>query len=90
MKSMTCKELGGACSTVFKGASFEDIVKQSKAHGKEMFLKKDPAHLEAMSVMQDLMKELQPCKNGLSKKNKSLKLYRVKADYFIKLSIASR
>ncbi|MDG2491794.1 MAG: DUF1059 domain-containing protein [Flavobacteriaceae bacterium] len=68
MKSMTCKELGGACSTVFKGTSFEDIVKQSKAHGKEMFLKKDPAHLEAMSVMQDLMKELQPCKNGLSKK----------------------
>jgi hypothetical protein len=87
---MTCKELGGVCSAVFKGTSFEDIVNQSKAHGKEMFLKKDPAHLEAMSVMQDLMKELQPSKNGLSKKNKSLKLYRVKADYFIKLSIASR
>lgn len=57
MKSMTCKELGGACSMVFKGTSFEDIVKQSKAHGKEMFLKKDPAHVEAMSVMQDLMKD---------------------------------
>jgi hypothetical protein len=27
MKSMTCKELGGACSMVFKGTSFEEYSK---------------------------------------------------------------
>jgi len=55
MKSMTCKELGGACDVVFRAESFEEIANLSKAHGTEMFKQSEPAHLEAMSKMQILM-----------------------------------
>ena len=55
MKTMTCRQLGGACDQNFKGNSFEEIVAQSKAHGREMFEKKEEAHLKAMQAMQELM-----------------------------------
>lgn len=56
MKSMTCKQLGGACDHVFTAATFEEMAELSKAHGIEMMQKKDAAHLEAMGKMQELMK----------------------------------
>ncbi|MBT8321929.1 MAG: DUF1059 domain-containing protein [Eudoraea sp.] len=55
MKTMTCRQLGGACDQKFEGNTFEEIVSQSKAHGREMFEKKDEAHLKAMQDMQRLM-----------------------------------
>ena len=55
MKSMTCKQLGGACDKVFSGNTFEEIAAQSKAHGTEMFKAKDPAHMQAMTKMTELM-----------------------------------
>lgn len=55
MKSMTCKQLGGACDQVFKASTFEEIAEMSKKHGMEMFQKGDAAHLAAMSAMKDLM-----------------------------------
>lgn len=55
MKTMTCRQLGGACDQKFEGKTFEEIVAQSKAHGREMFQKKDGAHLKAMQDMQVLM-----------------------------------
>jgi shikimate kinase len=55
MKSMTCKELGGACDLVFQAETFEEIAELSKKHGTEMFHKKDKDHLQAMSKMQELM-----------------------------------
>lgn len=56
MKSMTCKQLGGACDKVFQAETFEEIAAQSKQHGTEMFKAQDPAHMEAMGKMQELMK----------------------------------
>ena len=56
MKSMTCHQLGGACDMVFQAETFEEMAKLSKEHGTEMFKIQDPAHLEAMSKMQELMK----------------------------------
>ena len=56
MKSMTCKQLGGACAKTFLANSFEDIAEMSKQHGMEMFQKKDAAHLQAMHEMQEIMK----------------------------------
>jgi hypothetical protein len=56
MKSMTCKQLGGACEKVFEANTFEEIAEMSKKHGMEMFQKGDKAHLEAMNKMQELMK----------------------------------
>lgn len=53
---MTCKELGGACDLVFQAASFEEMANLSKEHGTKMFEIGDPAHLEAMEKMRELMK----------------------------------
>ena len=55
MKSMTCKQLGGACNLEFKADTFEEIAEMSKNHGMEMFQKGDKAHLDAMNDMQKLM-----------------------------------
>jgi hypothetical protein len=57
MKTMICKELGGACSKEFKGETFEEIAEQSKQHGMEMFRSQDAEHLEAMVEMQKLMQD---------------------------------
>jgi hypothetical protein len=56
MKTMTCKQLGGACDLEFKATTFEEIAELSKKHGMEMFQVKDSAHLEAMGKMGELMK----------------------------------
>jgi hypothetical protein len=56
VKTMTCRQLGGACDKKFRADSFEAIAKMSQQHGKEMFQRNDAAHLRAMSEMQELMK----------------------------------
>lgn len=55
MKTMTCKQLGGACDQKFTANTFEEIAALSKKHGMEMFQKGDPSHLEAMNEMQKMM-----------------------------------
>jgi len=55
MKTMTCQQLGGACSISFSADTFEKIAELSKQHGMEMFQKQDAAHLQAMGKMQELM-----------------------------------
>jgi isoleucyl-tRNA synthetase len=56
MKTMTCKQLGGACDEEFQANTFEDMAEISKKHGMEMFQKGDETHLSAMNEMQELMK----------------------------------
>lgn len=55
MKTMTCKELGGACDLEFHANTFEEMARMSQDHGKEMFQKGDKPHLQAMSEMRNLM-----------------------------------
>lgn len=55
MKSMTCKDLGGACELKFVADSFEEIAEQSKNHGREMLERGDEAHHRAMKNMKELM-----------------------------------
>ena len=55
MKTMTCKQLGGACDMKFHASSFEEIAEQSKKHGAEMFQKGDEKHIEAMNRMKEKM-----------------------------------
>ncbi len=57
MKTMTCKQLGGACDKEFRANSFDEISEMSKQHGIEMFQIKDEAHLKAMDKMRELMKK---------------------------------
>jgi len=57
MKSMTCKQLGGACDIVFTAETFEEIAELSKQHGIEMMKAGEETHLEAMEKMRSLMKD---------------------------------
>jgi len=55
MKTMTCRQLGGACDLAFHAETFEKMANLSKVHGQDMFQKSDQAHLDAMNKMQTLM-----------------------------------
>jgi len=55
MKTMSCKQLGGACDLEFHAETFEEMAELSKQHGMEMYQKQDPEHLEAMQKIQALM-----------------------------------
>lgn len=70
MKSMTCRQLGGACEKEFHASSFEEIAEMSKQHGMEMFQKKDKAHLKAMNDMQELLKNPEAKKSWFNSKKK--------------------
>ena len=57
MKTMNCRQLGGACDMEFQADTFDAMAALSKQHGMQMFKSNDPAHLEAMQQMQALMQE---------------------------------
>jgi len=70
MKTMTCKQLGGACDKEFRATSFEEIAEMSKQHGMEMFQLKDEAHLNAMNKMRGLMQKPEEMKAWFENKKK--------------------
>jgi len=70
MKTMTCKQLGGACDKEFHASSFEEIAEMSKQHGMEMFQKQDEAHLKAMSEMKALMQNPEEMRNWFESKKR--------------------
>jgi len=57
MKTMTCKQLGGARNKTFSADTFDEIVKMSKHHGMEMSKKNDKSHLNAMEEISVLMQD---------------------------------
>ncbi len=67
---MTCRQLGGACDKEFQAETFEEMAELSKAHGTEMFQKGEERHLEAMSTMQELMKDPEAMKNWFEEKRR--------------------
>lgn len=70
MKTMTCKQLGGACDLKFEADTFEEIAEKSKKHGMEMYQKSDSAHMEAMNEMQKLMQSPENMKIWFDNKRK--------------------
>ncbi len=57
MKTMTCKQLGGACDEAFTASTFEEIAELSKEHGMDMIQHGEPEHMAVMDKMMDLMKD---------------------------------
>ena len=57
MKTMTCKQLGGACDKEFHAETFEEMAEMSKKHGTEMYQKGDKEHIKAMKKMMGLMND---------------------------------
>lgn len=70
MKTMTCKQLGGACDQIFEAETFEEMAEMSKKHGMEMFQKGDVAHLNAMNEMKELMTSPEAMKGWFENKKK--------------------
>ena len=70
MKTMTCKQLGGACDKEFHANSFEEIAEISKKHGMEMIQKGDEKHLRAMNDMKNLMQKPDKLKEWFENKKK--------------------
>ena len=70
MKTMTCKQLGGACDKEFRADTFEEIAEMSKKHGIDMFEIGDEDHLKAMSEMQELMKSPETMKEWFESRRK--------------------
>lgn len=70
MKTMNCKQLGGACDLEFHADTFEEIAQLSQQHGTEMHQKNDAAHLDAMQRMMELMKTPDEMKKWQDSKRK--------------------
>ncbi len=71
MKTMTCKEMGGACEETFSANTFEEMVELSKAHGMEMMQKQDPDHLKVMGEMKAIMNKPGAMEEYIAQKKKA-------------------
>jgi hypothetical protein len=70
MKTMTCKQLGGACDKEFHAENFEEMGELSRKHGMEMYQKGDEAHLKVMEEMKELMHDPNAMKEWMEGKQK--------------------
>ena len=71
MKTMTCRQLGGACDETFSANTFEEMAELSKAHGMEMMQKQDAAHLKIMGEMKAIMEKPGAIEEYMAKKKKA-------------------
>jgi len=68
MKTMTCRQLGGACDKVFKAETFDEMAELSRAHGMKMFQEGDAAHMVVIQEMIELMNHPEEMKKWLEVK----------------------
>jgi len=55
MKTMTCKQLGGACDQTFRASTFDEIAMMVSKHAREKVQQGDAAHIQAMNEMRNSM-----------------------------------
>ena len=55
MKTMTCRQLAGACDEEFHAETFEAMGELSRTHAMEMAEKGDQGHIDKMEEMKTLM-----------------------------------
>jgi hypothetical protein len=70
MKTMTCKQLGGACDKEFHAETFEEMAKMSQKHGMEMYEKGDEEHIKVMKEMKELMNDPKAMEEWMESKKK--------------------
>ena len=70
MKTMTCRQLNGACDMEFHADSFEEMAELSKSHGMEMVKKGDESHFKTMNTMQELMSTPEAMREWFESKRK--------------------
>lgn len=55
MKTMICKQLGGACDKAFSANTFDELAMMVSKHAREMVQQGDGPHIEAMNSMRQSM-----------------------------------
>ncbi len=70
MKTMTCKQLGGACDKEFHTNTFEEMKELSMKHAHEMYEQGDEAHIKVMGEMKELMKDPEAMREWMENKKK--------------------
>ncbi len=55
MKTMSCKQLDGACDQHFSANTFDELAMMMSKHAREMVQQGDAAHIEAMNEMRKNM-----------------------------------
>jgi predicted small metal-binding protein len=68
MKTMTCKQLGGACDQKLRAESFDEIALMVSKHAREMVQNGDAAHIEAMNEMRMKMASPEAMKAWMDEK----------------------
>ena len=71
MKTMTCKQLGGACNQTFSANTFDEIAMMVSKHAREMVQQGDSAHIEAMNVMRNNMTSPESMNAWMDEKRKA-------------------
>ena len=51
MKTMTCRQLGGACDLALQGETADQVIKMQDAHLKNVVAEGDEAHQQALKEM---------------------------------------
>ena len=51
MRTMTCRQLGGACDLALRGESADDVIKAQDRHLREAVAAGDTAHEQALEEM---------------------------------------
>ncbi len=70
MKTMTCKQLAGACDEQFHAETFDEMAQLSQKHGGEMFGKGDVPHLTAQQEMMKMMADPNAMQKWMDEKRK--------------------
>lgn len=70
MKTMTCRQLGGACDKEFHANTFDEIAEMSQKHAMEMLQKGEEKHVKAMNNMKKLMEDPKAMKEWFDNKKK--------------------
>ncbi len=55
MKTMTCRQLAGACDEEFHAETFQEMGELSRTHAMEMAGKDDQGHIAKMDEMKEMM-----------------------------------
>ena len=71
MKTMTCKQLGGACEQTFSADTFDEIAMMVSKHAREMVQQGDTAHIEAMNEMRNKMNSPEEVTAWMEEKRKA-------------------
>jgi hypothetical protein len=71
MKTMTCKQLGGACEQTFSAGTFDEIAMLVSKHAREKVQQGDAAHIEAMKEMRNSMTSPEAMNAWMDEKRKA-------------------